>query len=439
MRRNLFLISVLFCLFCLPADVKAASEDLFENPNLVYEQFEDQVYNQDYEVKYGFAREGTSVYSDCYGSKQSGKVEKFSGIVIVSETESYVQIIYHKEEGYDIGWILQEFCKEEVKLYNGAEKQLLADGIYAIESDRRDRIYFIELIFEGNQEYSIHSIVADGYLEVEYDKNDRVTGLFWNKKNDIPSQRWELVREYDRFYIRNKTARMYLVPRDGKEIGLTPILDEITNQFSKTGIKEKYRTATWTFTRISGKNVSPHRNFLQYDPDWGSKEYGNVKGDYGGRMAAAGCGVVSIVNMVYALNGQFIDPMLLADFAVENYYRVIGSGTDDEIYKAAAEEFGQAYNFRFIKRCYNVFEMRGYLEKGCVAISYVPGHYVTIADYNEETEEFLVLDSHPIPRRPTSPWGDWFPWEKLESGGLDSSCYFIFEQRKMSFQGGLIK
>ena len=430
MKRAVFLIGVLFCFLCFTGKAEAASEELFENPVRVYEQFADKVYNKEYREKYGFAREGAPVYSDPYGSQQAGKIEKFSGLIIVSETESYVQVIYHNKDKYDIGWILQDFYSKEVKLYNGAEKQLLADGVYAIESYKKNRLFFVELIFEGDQKYSIHSIVADRYLEVKYDKNDRVTGLFWNEKNNAETQKWELVRDYDRFYIRNQQSKMYLVPRDGKEIGLTPILDEIQNEFSGEGIKEQYRTATWSFKRMSGKNVDPYRNFLQYDPDWGSKEYGNVKGDYGGRMAAAGCGVVSIVNMVYALNGQFIDPMALADFAVKNEYRVIGSGTDDEIYQAAAKEFGEAYDFRFIKRCYNVFQMRGYLEKGCVAISYVPGHYVTIADYNKETEEFLVLDSHPIPKRPTSPWGDWFPWKRLESGGLDSSCYFIFEKSK---------
>ena len=419
MRRTAFLIGVLFCFLCFSGKVEAASEDLFENPVRVYEQFADKIYDKEYSEKYGFAREAASVYGDPYGSKQEGKIEKFSGVIIVSETESYVQVIYHNEDKYDIGWILKDFFNKEVKLYNGAEKQLLADGVYAIESYKKNRLFLVELIFEGDQQYSIHSIVADRYLEVKYDKNDVVTGLFWNKKNNVDAQKWELVREYDRFYIRNQQAEMYLVPRDGKEIGLTPILEEIKNEFSEEGKKEKYGTATWSFTRMSGKNVDPYRNFLQYDPDWGSEEYGNVNGDYGGRMAAAGCGVVAIVNMVYALNGQFIDPMVLADFAVKNEYRVIGSGTDDEIYQAVAEEFGDAYDFQFIKRCYNVFQMKAYLEKGCVAISYVPGHYVTIADYDKETEEFLVLDSHPIPKRPTSPWGDWFPWERLESGGLN--------------------
>lgn len=429
MKRILWIVSVLFFCLCLQGEVNAAREGLFENPENVYKEFAEDIYHTEYEVKYGFAREGTTVYEDQYGSAQRGKIEKFSGLIIVSETESYIQVIYHKDEGYDIGWILKEFYKEEVKHYNGAEKQLLADGIYAMESYGRD-VYYVELIFEGNQQYSIHSIVADGYLEVKYDKNDAVTGLFWNQKNDAEAQKWELVREYDRFYLRNRNADMYLVPRDSKRIGMTPILDEIENQFSKDGIKPNYRTATWSFTRKFGKNVDPYRNFLQYDPDWGSEEYGNVRGDYGGRMAAAGCGVVSIVNMVYSLTGQFIDPMVLADFAVEKGYRVIGSGTDDEIYRAAAKEFGEAYDFRFIKRSYNVYEMTNFLKQGCVAVSYVPGHYVTIADYNEEEETYLVLDSHPIPRRPTSPWGDWFKKDKFKSGGLRSSCYFIFEKAK---------
>ena len=430
MKKLHVFILILFSCLCFGVKAEAAGEDLFDNPEHVWKQFEDKMYDPEYEVKYGFAREAAPVYIDRKGSEQSGKIEKFTGVIIVSETESYIQVIYHKKDEYDIGWIEREYYKEEVKFYNGKEKQLLADGIYAMECEKEDRVYYVELIFEGDQQYAIRSIKTDGYLEVKYDKNDIVNGLFWNEKNGAESQKWELIREYDRFYIRNNNEDMYLVPRGTKGLGLTPILDDISNEFTADGIKEVYRTATWSFTREFNKNVNPYRNFLQYDPDWAKEDYGDVDGDYGGKMAAAGCGVVSITNMVYALTGQFMDPMVLADFAVDNYYRVIGSGTDDEIYRAASEEFGEAYNFHFIKRCYNVFQMRDYLKQGCVAVSYVPGHYVTVADYDEEEEKYLVLDSHPIPRRPTSPWGDWFPWEKLESGGLASSCYFIFEQNK---------
>lgn len=80
-------------------------------------------------------------------------------------------------------------------------------------------------------------------------------------------------------------------------------------------------------------------------------------------MAAAGCGVVAITNAVYALNGQFVDPMLFADYAVEKHYRIIGAGTHDGIFKAAAKKFGDTYGFTYIKTTYSTSEVREYLKK----------------------------------------------------------------------------
>ena len=62
-------------------------------------------------------------------------------------------------------------------------------------------------------------------------------------------------------------------------------------------------------------------------------------------MGTAGCGILATVNAVYALNGQYMDVMELANYAVEKNYRIVGSGTDDGIFKAAAKKFGQKYGF----------------------------------------------------------------------------------------------
>ena len=86
----------------------------------------------------------------------------------------------------------------------------------------------------------------------------------------------------------------------------------------------------------------------------------------------------------------------MADYAVEKHYRIIGAGTHDGIFKAAAKKFGDTYGFTYIKTTYSTSEVREYLKKGCVAISHVPGHYVTVADFNPKTKKYLVLDSHPI-------------------------------------------
>ena len=77
---------------------------------------------------------------------------------------------------------------------------------------------------------------------------------------------------------------------------------------------------------------------------------------------------------------------MFADYAVEKHYRIIGAGTHDGIFKAAAKKFGDTYGFTYIKTTYSTSEVREYLKKGCVAISHVPGHYVTVADFNPKTK-----------------------------------------------------
>lgn len=70
------------------------------------------------------------------------------------------------------------------------------------------------------------------------------------------------------------------------------------------------------------------------DSVWWRRLYGN------GRLWN-----LATVNAVYALNGQYMDVMELANYAVEKNYRIVGSGTDDGIFKAAAKKYGQKYGF----------------------------------------------------------------------------------------------
>lgn len=425
MKRTWYIFFLFVAAVLFPRQAFADTEHYFENPKELREDFLQEIYNEEYEVKYTFLREEVPVYTDQYGSKMLGKAEKYSGVMVVSETESYVQVIFEKEDGYEIGWMEKSQYKEHGKRYNGEEKQLLADGTYVMTSYSGDRFYYLELIFQGSQQYRIRSVKVDGYLDVHFDEEKCADGIWWQDESEKESQLWQLIREYDHFYVKNKVTGKYLVPRNEKGLGLLDISDEVKNVFVNEATKQASEEYWWTFERKFDKNVDSYRNFLQYDPDWSREDYGNVS-DYSGKMAAAGCGAVVITNAVYALNGQFVDPMLFADFAVEEDYRMIGLGTDNGIFEAAAKEFGDAYDFHFVKQSYNIFEVKRHLERGCVAISHVPGHYISIVDYNEEEETYLVLDSHPIGSRPTSPFGDWFSWERLESGGLASQVYYIF-------------
>ncbi|MDO4555081.1 MAG: hypothetical protein Q4B70_08070 [Lachnospiraceae bacterium] len=420
----LFMLSVLWC-----AGISCeAAEDYFDNPEEIYERFRDRVYDEDYEVEYGFLREREPVYSDQYGSKQTGKAAKYSGIIIVSKTESYVQVIYETKSGYGIGWMDRSRYNEIARLYNGAEKQLLADGEYSMGNVSADSLSQVELVFLKNQQYKILDKKTGRALGLVQKNGAYKHKVCWGKEEDSEAQSWQLIREYDHFYLKNKLSGRYLTLDKENGPALKQLSNDPENCFEERDKEQGPADTWWTFVRTNGKNVNPYRNFLQYDPDWSRKDYGNVD-DYSGKMASAGCGVVAITNAVYALNGQFIDPMLLADYAVEKNYRIIGSGTDDGIFKAAAQMFGKAYNFNYLGRCYDIFQVQRYLKAGCVAISHVPGHYVTVADYKDKNEKYLVLDSHPIPRRPTNPFGNWFKWNRLESGGLASSCYYIYSTK----------
>lgn len=392
---------VLCLLICITSGVKiqAAQPGYFDDPKEVYDQFREKIYDTSFKRQYAFLKKKMAVYETASGNKRIETVPRYSGVIVVSKTSEYVQVIYEKKKGYGIGWIDRLEYHKEAITYNGSEKQLLGNGTYWIQNEKTGHGLEIDITFLGKQRYKV-----------------------WikNRKNT----EWKLIREYDHFYIKDiKTGKYLTMDQDGDLTSVEAV--DMKNSFKKPAKAAESQSLQWKFRRLLNKNVTPYRNFMQFDPAWARKDYGNVS-DYSGKMAAAGCGVVAITNAVYALNGQFVDPMLFADYAVQKHYRIIGSGTQDGIFKAAAKEFGNAYDFSFIKTSYSTSEVREYLKKGCVAISHVPGHYVTIADFNEKTKKYLVLDSHPIKSRPTSSFGNWFKKERLERGGLTSSAYYIY-------------
>lgn len=412
-------ISMILCLIlCMQMTIKiqAAEPGYFDNPQKVYDEFKGKIADTSYKKQYAFLKNKMNVYENSSGSKKIVSAPKYSGIIVVSKASGYLQVIYEKKKGYGIGWIEKSKYHKEAIAYNGSEKQLIGNGKYWVQNKKTKEGIDITITFSGNQQYKFQT--EDKYLKSQ-DTN------------------WELVREYDHLYIKNVKEDKYLsIDQDGNLVLVKH--GDIKNNFQKTDKEAGNETMQWQFIRLQNKNVTPYRNFMQFDPAWARKDYGNVS-DYSGKMAAAGCGVVAITNAVYALNGQFVDPMLFADFAVKKHYRIIGSGTQDGVFKGAAKEFGEAYGFSYVKTSYSLSEVRDYLQKGYVAISHVPGHYVTIADFNPKTKKYLVLDSHPIKSRPTSSFGNWFKRERVQRGGLTSSAFYIYGTRVKTQEFNTVK
>lgn len=403
-RKNKKWICVIMCIvFCMFSGIKvqAAQPGYFDNPQTIYDQYRGKIYDHSFKKGYAFLKKKMDVYETSSGSKKIGTAPRYSGVIVVSKTSDYVQVIYEEKKGYAIGWIDRNLYHKEAISYNGNEKQLLGNGTYWMQNKATGEGLRVKITFLADQKYQV---------------------LLLDKNNE--SNTWKLIREYDHFYIKDMKNDQYLSMNENGALTESNIKD-MRNCFTKPQKESAGKTYQWKMVRLNNKNVYPYRNFMQFDPAWARKDYGNVS-DYSGKMAAAGCGVVAITNAVYALNGQFVDPMLFADYAVEKHYRIIGSGTQDGIFKAVAKKFGDAYDFSYIKTSHSTSEVREYLKKGCVAISHVPGHYITIADFNSKTKKYLVLDSHPIKSRPTSSFGNWFSRERLERGGLTSSAYYIY-------------
>ena len=146
-------------------------------------------------------------------------------------------------------------------------------------------------------------------------------------------------------------------------------------------------------------------------------------------MGTAGCGVLATVNAVYALSGQDMSVMELADYAVEKNYRIVGSGTDDGIFKAACKKFGKKYNFAWDGSGGSIDELKKKLQKGDTAVVHVQGHYVAIAAYSKKKNKYLLLDSNYLPKRATSAFGDWISVDRLLEGSLEAQCFYYFKLR----------
>lgn len=224
------------------------------------------------------------------------------------------------------------------------------------------------------------------------------------------ASRFLLSRQEDYFYISYDKTNIYL--GDGEK-------GVILSDMETMGESHLWKV------RAAGSMIdtSSPMVFTQYDAEWCGKAYGSE-----GCMGTAGCGILSTVNAVYALTGQYMSVMDLADYAVETGLRIVGSGTDEGIFKAAAQKYGSRYGFAYDGSAGSIKKLKEKLKQGDVATVHVIGHYVSIVAYDEGKNKFLLLDSNWLPKRETTAFGDWISPSRLQDGALYGQKYFFFKQ-----------
>ncbi len=378
----------------------------------------------DYKHVYATVRDAMYIYEDSTFSSVLTTIKKYTGVIVISKEGDKRQVICDKKDHYEIGWMTSSAFSNTL-LYDGREKRTLKDGTYEFNCGYQDdrsggksqqttmdqyekHTWKIQYITRNC--YYIQNTQDGKYLSVVYQKKQKEYVLVWTEKPDEKRGQFQFHRIYGSYAIRNTKTSLFLAQNENQELVL------LTNR----------NTAESHWRVRAQKKMSDQNNpfvFTQYDPQWCSTPYGG-----GGCMGTAGCGVLAAVNAVYALNGQSMDVMELADYAVEKNYRIVGSGTDDGIFKAACKKFGRKYGFAWDGQSGSIDVLKKKLKAGDTAIVHVPGHYVCISDYNQKTKKFLLLDSNYLPKRMTSAFGDWIRIDRLLSGTLESQNFYFFKR-----------
>lgn len=386
----------------------------------------DFVKNPSYKQITAMARYSAKAYRRKSGSS-FGKIPAYAAVTIIGKSGSWYQVVYQYQSGYRMGWMKKSAYDTVICIYDGTEKRVMAEGVYYIspESNTSKRTagegtvltlkkaansqsQKFEFKFTGKNCYKIiHQntglCLSAAVVEGEY---AREVVLSENSEEEIPGQIWQLIRSGGYYYMKNKGTKRYL------KAGAI-----FTTEKKSSSTQEKFK-----LTKADGKNSGHWQVFTQYDPEWGGKKYGKTN-----TMAGAACGILSLTNAVYALNGQFIEPMKLAAYAVKTKYRVENHGTDCGFFKAAAKKYGKDYGFAYTGSTKSLTVLRKHLKAGGTAIAYVPGHYMAVADY--KNGKYLVLDSYARSKRKTSPYGDWVKGSRFKSGGLKSKAFFLLKAK----------
>lgn len=209
-----------------------------------------------------------------------------------------------------------------------------------------------------------------------------------------------------RVYRRNAgTGKWETVVRSTSKLkatvsGLSPSQDYT---FAVKAYKKYNGSYFWSdsYKKITVTTGKVRTGYLQIHESWSDKIYGKMT------FADSGCGIMSIVNAVYNLNGTFIHPHEIADWAYENglYNRYGDGGVLPQVISEVSEKFGEKYGFRLVKTYTGYGTLKSsstarnaiinHIKDGGTVVAHVYQHYFIIVDYNEETQKFLVFDSYP--------------------------------------------
>ena len=131
--------------------------------------------------------------------------------------------------------------------------------------------------------------------------------------------------------------------------------------------------------------------------------YNQNASNWSSALRTSGCGLFSMANAVYALNGKKMDMNTLASWAKSNgYWRPGNGGTyRDSLYGNITAKYGSTYSFKVGTKKYGNIKdtaLINHLKNGGVAVAHVGkagvnGHFIAIVGYNNSNGTYHVIDS----------------------------------------------
>ena len=339
-----------------------------------------------------------------------------------------------QEASYKLSAFAYKFNDDAPKSYGYLNFKTKWEPIYEFEYKGK--------LIENNSTISITKNEAT-YAEFTFISNNRDR----NGKSLIA----ELIRSV--CYVDKKTVSSFISP-----------YDDIVNKGSKHVIKNlSDKSHVIRITIDKGGEVIKEYNFTlivtnappiegnvfqQNDKTQKWYDYGYGKGDNwidgteNATVASAGCALLSLTNAVYYLNGKFIDPILMADFAIktddpwkpgrkirENY-----SGTAHSLFETFAKsDEGKAFNITVSKHYEKSAEktedwwnrLIEHLNNGGTSVVNREGHFFAIVDYRKDDDRFLVYDSCVSENTDASIYGTWLSKTDLSSSKRNMRCYVL--------------
>ncbi|MBO5104580.1 MAG: dockerin type I repeat-containing protein [Ruminococcus sp.] len=170
------------------------------------------------------------------------------------------------------------------------------------------------------------------------------------------------------------------------------------------------------------------RLYNQYEEKWQNVIF-NKYALTQNSMYISGCGIFSFCNAIYALNGNAIDAVNIAAWAVDNGSYQPGNGGMYYLsfYNTVESGYGELFNFSIDGHYYGrITDQRliNHLKNGGVATIHVYGHLMAVTGYNEINNTYHVIESAVSSTRGLEPDG-WVSAEKMCSGTTNVDWYAL--------------